>query len=303
MCLALAGCTESKKGPSSADPAATEFPSAEAAMSAAPAAAPTAAASAPASAASRGAAGAGNTPLLAHRDIVYTADISLRTKAKDVPSVVDNAVAAAQKVGGVMFAQQLQLDAKADGEATATLTLKVPPDKLNRVLDDIATLGTETSRNVHADDVTSRVVDVTARIDAAKASLQRLNDLKQHAGSITELLNVEDQVAQRTADLESMEQQQQALSSQVAQATITVTVTGTAAPVAVIHVKRTHVLGFVRGLRGGWHAFTRTVAAAATALGALLPFLGTLGGVALALLLGRRYLRRWRAHPSTRETL
>jgi hypothetical protein len=55
-------------------------------------------------------------------------------------------------------------------------------------------------------------------------------------------------------------------------------------------VKKAHVVGFVRGLRGGWHAFTRTVSAIAQAVGALLPFLIVMAILGIAAYLLRRRL-------------
>ena len=108
-----------------------------------------------------------------------------------------------------------------------------------------------------------------------KTALTRLRQLFQHAGNVADLATVENEIAQREADLESLEAQQRTFAAQTAQATITVNLVATP-KVAVVPppVKKAHVVGFVRGLRGGWHAFTRTVTGITTALGALLPFLG-----------------------------
>ncbi|MGH8889163.1 MAG: DUF4349 domain-containing protein [Acidothermaceae bacterium] len=250
-----------------------------------PAAAPSAAASA---AGSSG--GTDTPPLLANRDVIYTADITV--KATNIKQAVSSVESLVGNHGGVVYAEQVDLtpkDPNNPGDASATITLKVPPDQLAATLSDVSGVGTEVSRNENSDDVTSKVVDVNARIDAANASIARLTDLLNHTGSVADLLNVESDLSQRDADLESLEQQQKALKAQTSQATITVHLVATP-PVAKTAppVKKAHVFGFLRGLRGGWHAFTATVSGVATALGALLPFLILLAIVGIAAFFGRR---------------
>ena len=192
----------------------------------------------------------------------------------------------------------LSKDPNNPGNASATITLKVPPDNLQQTLDAIGKVGTEISRVEGSNDVTEQVVDVNARIDAARASIARLTDLLDHQGTVADLLNVESQLSQRDSDLESLEQQQKSLAAQTKSATITVHLQA-APPVAkATTVKKTHTVGFLRGLRGGWHAFTKSVAAIATALGAVLPFLIVLVVLAVAALVGRRKLRHRRPQES-----
>lgn len=305
LTVLAAGCSSSKKSAS-----------APAAASSAPAAATTAAgggndvtaipepaaagsAAAPAAAPSSAPPAAGGTgqnvsqPLLTGRQVIYTADITVQTK--DIKTAVDQLTQLANGRGGVVFGEQVSLaskDPNNPGAASATVTLKVPPDTLNQgILDQIGRLGTELSRNETASDVTAQVVDVNSREAAAQDSLTRLRQLFQHAGNVADLATVENEIAQREADLESLEAQQRTFTQQVAQATITVNLVATpkVAPL-VAPVKKAHVVGFVRGLRGGWHAFTRTVTGITTAVGAMLPFLIVLLVLGLAAFIVRRRL-------------
>lgn len=238
-------------------------------------------------------------PLLANRDIIYTADITIR--AQNIDDAVRQVETRATDNGGVVYAEQVDLTSKDPnnpGNASATITLKVPPANLQQTLDAIGKVGTEVSRTEGSNDVTEQVVDVNARINAANASIARLTELLNHQGTVADLLNVESQLSQRDSDLESLEQQQKSLAAQTKAATITVHLEA-APPVAkATTVKKTHTFGFLRGLRGGWHAFTKTVSAIATALGALLPFLIVLVVIAIAALVGRRRLLRRRAQES-----
>ena len=314
LAVLATGCTAAQMK-SSAAPAASSAGRADMNLTDVPASAPAGAtlapapaASAPAAAATSAAPAAGGTgqnvsqPLLKGRQVVYTADMTVQTK--DIKTAVGQVTQIAEGRGGVVFGESVteaSKDPNNPGDASATITLKVPPDTLSQgILDQIGRIGTELSRHETAADVTSQVVDVNSRIGAAQDSLTRLRQLFQHAGNVADLATVENEIAQREADLESLEAQRNAFTEQTAQATITVNLVATP-KVAVLPapVKKAHVLGFVRGLRGGWHAFTRTASALATALGALLPFLGILLVLGLAALIVRRRLM---APPSADET-
>jgi hypothetical protein len=154
------------------------------------------------------------------------------------------------------------------------------------------------SRSQNSDDVTQKVVDVNARIDAARASVSRLTELLDHAGTVADLLNVESQLSQRDSDLESLEQQQKSLAAQTKSATITAHLQVAPPVITATKTEQTHTFGFVRGLRGGWHAFTKTVAAIATGVGAVLPFLILLAVLGVAVIIGRRKLRGRRPQES-----
>lgn len=292
---APAAATPATTGGNLTDVASAPSPAAnsEAAPAAAASSAPAASASAPA-AAGGGSGQNVSQPLLTGRQVIYTADITVQTK--DIKTAVDQLAQVALGRGGVVFGEQVSLaskDPNNPGTASATVTLKVPPEALNQggILDQIGRLGTELSRNETASDVSAQVADVNSREAAAQDSLARLRQLFQHAGNVADLATVENEIAQRESDLESLEAQQRTFTQQVAQATITVNLVATpkVAPL-IAPVKKAHVVGFVRGLRGGWHAFTRTVTGITTAVGALLPFLIVLLVLGLAALIVRRRL-------------
>jgi Domain of unknown function (DUF4349) len=315
LAVLATGCTSSKMASSTAGssapaaaatsaaaagdlaPAADSFAAAPA-SAAAPAAASSAAAAPSAEPPGSAPAGAGadttQTPLTG-RSVIFTADITVRTT--DIKAAVGTVTQIAQGQQGAVFAEQVNLASKDvgnPGSASATMTLKVPPNTLQGVLDQIGKVGTELSRNENASDVTAQVVDVNSRVTAANASLARLRQLFQHAGNVADLATVENEIAQREADLESLEAQQRTLQAQTAEATITVNLVATPAVAPIVPtVKKAHVVGFVRGLRGGWHAFTRSVTAIAQAVGALLPFLIVLAVLGIVAL----YIRRRMATP------
>jgi hypothetical protein len=146
-------------------------------------------------------------------------------------------------------------------------------------------------RKVSTDDVTGEVADVGGRLKAARASTNRLRGLLGHAGSVTDIAAIENEVSQREAEIESLEARQRALSDETALATVTLTLERVAAPPPPV-VRKVAPHGFAGGLRSGWHVFTALVSVALVVAGALLPFLVTAALLAVPLVV---YVRRKRA--------
>jgi hypothetical protein len=181
--------------------------------------------------------------------------------------------------------------------STAALTVRVPVKSFHRVVDAIGALGKEKNRQISAEDVTAKLVDVTARLKTQQASVDRIRALMTQAKSITDVTTLEGELSRREADLESLEAQQRDLTNLTAMSTITVTLVTEGAP-APAPKKADN--GFIAGLKSGWHAFAASCRAVLTVLGALLPFavvIGVLAWLVLYLMRRRRATRRDGAAP------
>jgi len=104
----------------------------------------------------------------------------------------------------------------------ADLTIRVPADSFTDVLDRIEGLGTVTSRSISRSDVTIQVVDVEARIKAIEASITRLQSLIDQATSTADLIEAENALTSRQAELDSLRAQQAYLADQVGMSTLQV---------------------------------------------------------------------------------
>jgi hypothetical protein len=194
---------------------------------------------------------------------IRTADMTIAVpSAAGVARAADAADAVAAKYGGEVFGDQ-----RTSGrEAAAVVTLKVPPATLGAVLHDLSALGHEKSRSESTEDVTGEVVDVDTRVANLQKMITALETLYDPSHrKLSELIDLEQQISQRVADLESLQAQQRALHAQTDTATVTLTVETQAAA-------RHHVTGFLGGLRKGWDAFVRGAQAVALGLGAAIPF-------------------------------
>ncbi|GAA3430821.1 DUF4349 domain-containing protein [Kutzneria kofuensis] len=215
------------------------------------------------------------------RQIVRTATINLT--AKTVSDAVTGIRKAATDAGGYSSDEN-------SGADHGTLTLKVPADKLESVLDKIGSYGTVTSRAEHAEDVTDEMVDVTSRLATQRASVDRVRALMDKATSLSDITQLESELTKREADLESLEQRHDALAAQVAMSTITVDVSKTDAPAPPPEDQAS----FLSALGAGWHALLATLNGIGVGLGALLPFLLVIGIPAAAVYV---YFRRRKARP------
>lgn len=201
--------------------------------------------------------------------LIRTASLQVRiARASGVARAANEADRIAVASGGTVYSD----DRTAGRYASASLTLKVPPDSLEPVINQLAGLGKEIQRTSSTKDVTSQVADVASRTLSARQSLARLRALYTQATKVGQVIAIESEIATREADLESLEAQQRALSSETATSTINLSLTAArhVPPPAKPHHSRG---GFLGGLTHGWDAFVTTVTALVTALGAVLPFL------------------------------
>ena len=156
--------------------------------------------------------------------------------------------------------------------------------RYQRVLGALSGLGTRQAESQHAQDVTQTVADVTSRVASAQAAIAQLRKLLARAGSVSSLLDVQNQINTEEASLEALQAQQRALAHETTYATISLLLT--AKPVLAVQKNRS--AGFLRGLAAGWHGLVRVVVALLTAAGSAAvrgdPGRGQLPGLARAAL-------------------
>jgi hypothetical protein len=287
--VVLAGCSGSSQdsGGGSGAAGAVSVPGSGGAAADRAAAAPEKAAAPPAAAAN-GSTAESTTSITLRPALIRTAELTV--VVDDVPAEAAAAGAAARAAGGAVAGD----DRSGSGpDAHATLVLKVPPEKMDAMLDQLGRLGREQSRSSSTQDVTQDVADVDARVASMQASIARVRAILSRADRIGDVVSVEGELSRRTTELESLQARQRALAGQVDYATITLQLKADRAAVPAPPADRA---GFAGGLRNGWHAFAATLGWVLAALGALLPFLLLVVPVAVAWVALRR--RRLTAAPS-----
>jgi hypothetical protein len=184
-------------------------------------------------------------------------------------------------------------------QATATVTFKVPVAGYAATLAALSGggLGTQLSLSQQAQDVTQQVADVSSRVASDQAAIAQLRALLKHAGDVSSLLSVQNQIDSQESDLESMLAQQNALNHETAYATVMLTLVGPKAP-AKPPAKSAPPPGLAGGLAGGWHALRLTVSWLLTVVGAVAPFAVPVALVGGLIWWGRRRLAQRRHKPA-----
>jgi Domain of unknown function (DUF4349) len=192
-------------------------------------------------------------------------------------------------VDGYVSNETASSDPDHPSQATASVQLKIPVAAYPVTLGRLASrLGTQLSLQQQAQDVTQQVADVNSQVTSDEAAITQLRALLSHAGTVGDLLNVQNQINSEEASLESMQAQQRALSHETSYATVTLTLLGPRAKPPVHHPKAPPTLA--GGFGAGWHALRVTVSWILAFVGAVAPFAVILAIAGYVIYRGRRWL-------------
>jgi Domain of unknown function (DUF4349) len=292
---ALAGCSGGSASSSASSAPALGAPGAQAANGAIASPAVAGAASAASgSKSAAGSAGAGQDASAARlapagQQLIYTAQLTVR--ARDVGDAVSQATSIATAAGGYVSAENASSDPAQPSQSLATVTLKVPVVAYPTTLSELSgnALGTRLSLTQQTQDVTQQVADVSSRVASDEAAITQLRALLSRAGSVGDLLSVQNQIDSEESDLEAMLSQQNALNHETAYATVALTIIGPKAAVKP-KPKPAPPPGLVNGLAGGWHALRVAVSWLLAIIGAVAPFAAVVAVAGVAALWVRRRL-------------
>jgi hypothetical protein len=196
--------------------------------------------------------------------VISNAQLDLETR--DLDATIGRATAVVVDAGGYTFAETASLTSGRH----AQVVFKVPPERFAGVVARIGRLGTLVRRRIGTEDVTGRVVDLDARLQAAQTSANRLRELLSNSAGVADLLNVEGQLTTREGQVDALAGDLAALRAQVDMATVTLDLSPTSTRAASPPSEQP---GFQRGLRAGASAFAGTARVLEATVGILLPFL------------------------------
>jgi Domain of unknown function (DUF4349) len=286
----LAGCSATSAS-SAASGSAVAAPTAEALAPGAGAPGSRAAASS----ATGQSANAGTTARLApSSDIIYTAQLTVR--AANVSSAAARAAQITEGSGGYVSNETTSADPDHPSQAIATVQLKIPVASYPAILGQLAGgLGTQLSLQEQAQDVTQQVADVDSQVASDQAAIVQLRALLSHAGSVGDLLDVQNQINNQESALEAMQAQQRALGHETSYATVTLTILGPKTRPVAHRTKAPPSLA--GGLGAGWHALKVSLSWTLAFLGAIAPFAAIAAIVGYAIYRARRWMLRRRPAP------
>ncbi|MCM1125518.1 MAG: DUF4349 domain-containing protein [Lachnospiraceae bacterium] len=106
------------------------------------------------------------------------------------------------------------------GTRNANLTIRIPADKLNDFLSEIAEVSNVISRNESVTDVTLKYVDMESHKKALVTEQDRLLELLEQAENIEDIISIESRLSEVRYQIESMESQLRTMDNLVSYSTV-----------------------------------------------------------------------------------
>lgn len=151
--------------------------------------------------------------------ITRTARLTL--VASDFDSVRADLERIVKDAGG--FIGQLVVQGARGSSRTLAATLRIPTPKMDETLAALRRLGQVTSDAQDGEDVTQQSADLDTRLSNARVSEKRLRDiLERRTGKLSDVLDVEREIARVRGEIEQMESERKSLDRRVTYATISV---------------------------------------------------------------------------------
>ena len=149
--------------------------------------------------------------------IVRTANLRVRVKGS-FDAAIERATTVATALGG--FVESSSTSSLERGSSSAELALRVPADRFDEARGELTKLGKLQSLEMSGRDVGGQLVDLDARLRAARAEEDALTALLAKAGDIGQILQVRDRIAAVRTEIEQLDGEQAALRDQVSMSTI-----------------------------------------------------------------------------------
>lgn len=235
-----------------------------------------------------------NGPQVTERKEVVTGTVDL---------TADDPVAAAQTLADRVARLDGRVDQRTENPGTvdddphANLVIRIPAGETDTFIDGLGEVGEVTEISTNRDDVTLQWQDLDARITALRASVDRLRDLMARAANTADLIDAEEALADRQAELDSLTGQRRYLDDQITLSTLTIDISTTAEKKG-----DTGPANFWDGVVDGWNSLIDWLKDAVVFAGQALPWVGFLAvlgaivGVIVGLFRGAR--NRTRSTPA-----
>lgn len=216
-----------------------------------------------------------------------TGRISLQVADGRFDSTLNDVIAIVDQAGGYIAGSDAQAPDQGAPLRSGQATFQVPADRFDDVLTQVRRKGTPQSISVSGNDVSTQYVDLQARERNAEAQRNAILALMQQAKSVSDTIQIQNQLGQVTAQIEQLKGQIAYLDHSTAYATLTVRISESTA-----------------GPRDEWGLQTAGTQALHNLVGALAFVVLVLGTAAPLLVagavllpLGRAAWRRWGRRP------
>jgi anti-sigma factor RsiW len=174
--------------------------------------------------------------------------VSMVVVAKDVAAARPTLDAILARYHG--YASEMDVNTPADDAPSLKASLRIPVPNLDAAMRELRGLGRVASESESGEDVTQQHADLDQRLKTARDTEERLRSvLQQRTGSVSDVLQVEEEIARVRGDIESMEAEQTNLEHRVDFASIDLSVTVDYGPVSgsaplSVRVRNAFVAGY-----------------------------------------------------------
>ena len=142
----------------------------------------------------------------------------MELQVKDVGAVVARARDVVTSLGGYVAGSE---ESNQGDKHTATITYRVPVAKWQDAVTGLRGLADQVvHESTQAEEVTAQVVDLNARLENLRASEASLREIASRAGTITDVLAVQDKLTEVRDQIERLTAQQQDLTGRAALGTL-----------------------------------------------------------------------------------
>jgi Domain of unknown function (DUF4349) len=164
------------------------------------------------------------TDQLGNNDPMIARTVSLSIVAKDFAasrSLLDSVLARHHGYFG-----QLNVSTPENSARGLQASLRIPAPELGAALADLKTLGRVENESQSGEEVTQQHADLVARLKTSRETEQRFRAiLQQRTGKLSDVLEVEQEIARVRGDIETMEGEQKELEHRVSFATVALQLT------------------------------------------------------------------------------
>ena len=220
------------------------------------------------------------------RKIIYTAYLEIETQNYDAAN--ETLRAALDEAGGHV---EESSESGAQGERYARYVMRVPAAQYAAFLAAAGEAGSVVHQSEQAEDITREYVDTEARLETLRAQRDRLEELAGQAGTLEDLLTIEEHLADVQYQIESYTAQQRAMDDQVDLCTVEVTLR----EVALYSPSGSFGARLTNTLSRGWQNFVAVCQGFVLTLAYCLPLLAVAGAVAAVVIVCVR--RHRKKHP------
>ena len=157
----------------------------------------------------------------AERLIIRNGNISMAVEDTRRSQATIESMVASMAADGAFVVSAEEHGGTEDSQPYITMSIRIPAARFDEAMDRLADLAvTVYSSNESAQDVTEEYVDLEARLESLDAARQRLLVIMEEARNTEDLLQAEQQLTQREAEIESIKGRMQYLEQSAALSSI-----------------------------------------------------------------------------------